>query len=44
LLAAARQHEAQRLNDLGAADMDRMREALRALVAHFDAGNGPAQR
>ncbi len=44
LLAAARQHEAQRLNDLGAADMDRMREALRALVAHFDEGDGPAQR
>jgi len=40
LLVAARQHEAQRLQDLGAADMDRMREALLALVAHFDEGDG----
>ncbi|OYU82400.1 MAG: MarR family transcriptional regulator [Burkholderiales bacterium PBB5] len=44
LLVAARAHETQRLRDLGAADMDRMREALQALVAHFDAGDGPAQR
>jgi len=42
LLVAARQHETQRLNDLGAADMDRMRDALRALVAHFDDGDGNA--
>lgn len=39
LLLAARLHEAQRLHDLGADDMDRMREALRALVAHFDEGD-----
>lgn len=40
LLVAARQHEAQRLHDLGAADMDRMRAALQALVAHFDESDG----
>ena len=36
LLTAARAHEAQRLQALGVPDLDRMREALRALVQHFD--------
>ena len=40
LLAAASRHEAQRLRDLGAADIERMREALQAMVAHFDEGDG----
>ena len=36
LLTAARAHEAQRLQALGVPDLERMREALRALVQHFD--------
>ena len=36
LLTAARAQEAQRLQALGVPDLDRMREALRALVQHFD--------
>ncbi len=41
LLAAARAHEAQRLQALGVPDLERMREALRALVQHFDDQDGP---
>ena len=37
LLADAHVHEAERLQALGAPDIARMREALRALVQHFDA-------
>lgn len=36
LLTEASAHEARRLHELGAADVDRMRAALQALVAHFD--------
>lgn len=41
LLAAARIHEARRLQALGVPDLERMREALRALVQHFDAQDSP---
>ncbi len=41
LLAHAKAHEAQRLQTLGVRDLQRMREALRALVLHFDAQDGP---
>ena len=41
LLADAQAHEAQRLQALGVPDMDRMRDALRALVQHFDEQDGP---
>jgi len=36
LLAAARAHEAQRLQALGVPDLDRLRDELRQLVRHFD--------
>jgi MarR family transcriptional regulator, lower aerobic nicotinate degradation pathway regulator len=41
LLADAQAHELQRLQALGATEPERMREALRALVQHFDAQDGP---
>lgn len=41
LLAQAVAHEAQRLQALGATDLQRMREALQALVQHFDEQDGP---
>ncbi|HOB95286.1 MAG TPA: MarR family transcriptional regulator [Aquabacterium sp.] len=41
LLADAQAHEAQRLQALGAPDLQRMREALQALVQHFDAQDTP---
>lgn len=41
LLAAAQAHEAQRLQELGMPDLERMREALRALVQHFDDSDHP---
>ena len=41
LLTAARDHEAQRLRALGVPDLERMREALHALVQHFDDQDGP---
>jgi DNA-binding MarR family transcriptional regulator len=47
LLADAQAHETRRLEALGAPDLQRMREALQALVQHFDAqdaGRGDEQR
>ena len=41
LLAEAQAHEAQRLQALGASDLERMRASLRALVQHFDEQDGP---
>ena len=41
LLTAARAHEAQRLQALGAPELERMRKALHALVQHFDEQDGP---
>jgi MarR family transcriptional regulator, lower aerobic nicotinate degradation pathway regulator len=41
LLAEAQAHEAERLQALGAPDLQRMREALQALVQHFDEQDGP---
>jgi DNA-binding MarR family transcriptional regulator len=41
LLADAQAHEAQRLQALGAPDLQRMREALQALVRHFDEQDDP---
>ena len=41
LLSAARAHEAQRLQALGAPELERMRKALHALVQHFDEQDGP---
>lgn len=44
LLAAARAHGEQRLRDLGVPDGEALRDALRALVDHFDAAEGEPPR
>jgi DNA-binding MarR family transcriptional regulator len=41
LLADAQAHEAQRLQALGAQDLDAVRAALQTLVQHFDTQDGP---
>ncbi len=40
LLVAASAHEAQRLEELGATERDRLRDWLRELVQHFDQKDG----
>jgi len=43
LLQAAKAHEANRLQALGAPQLDRLRDELRQLVLHFDQGDGASE-